>query len=89
LSEEKTPEESRPVATVDIVEGCFVSGAPAVGILLSAGALTVDAKGEPCPGLFLEPWMARRVAYKLLLTAEEQDARARLVLTMQRQNERV
>lgn len=66
---------------VSILPGRLTSGAPAVGLLLSADAMTVNPEGEPCPGLFLETWMARRVAYLLLATAEEQDARARLALT--------
>ena len=70
-------ETPQPHATVRIQPGNLKDGTPAVGILLSPGAITVDPEGEPCPGLFLEPWMARRVAYMLLLRAEEQDARAR------------
>ena len=76
----ETPKEQAH-ATVRIEPGNLKDGTPAVGLLLSPGAITVDPEGEPCAGLFLEPWMARRVAYLLLLRAEEQEARARLRLT--------
>jgi hypothetical protein len=68
-------ERAEPYATMTVNGGWSPDGTNGVVLRLSAGAMTVDANGEPCPGLCLLPWAARRVAYLMLAVAEEMEAK--------------
>jgi hypothetical protein len=78
-----SPSQDTPqsIGVVTVAQGKFVNDDLGVMLLLSAGSMTTDANGEPCPGLCLRSWQARRIAYMLLYIAEEQDARERLGMT--------
>ncbi len=66
-----------PFAVINCGPGIFQDRTLGVMLYLSAGAISLDEKGEPCPGICLSTWQARRLAYRLLQFAEEQDAQAR------------
>jgi len=70
--------QPQTVSEIDIAPGKSTpGGVPGVMVLLSANAVVTGPLGEPCPGVYLEPWKARRVAYIMLRVAEEMDAEAR------------
>jgi hypothetical protein len=74
-------EPKQSFGTINVGHGKTGEGDPCVVILLSADAIATGPDGEPCPGISLQPWRARMLAYKILECAEEMDARTRLGLT--------
>lgn len=81
--ENREPINEKPAGVITVCHGVSADRKSlGVTLLLDPGALTTDLAGEPCPGVFMLPWQARRIAYLLLSLAEEQSARAMGLMPM-------
>jgi hypothetical protein len=76
MEADQKPQQT-PFATINCGPGIFQDGSLGVMVYLSVGAITLNEQGDPCSGLCLSMWQARRLAYRLLQLAEEQDAEMR------------